>query len=95
MPDTPATRHFRQIEAWNGATGAQRAANEACNEGGLAPVLDALLAWAGPTKGVRTVDVGCRAGGTALALTQAVGPAGDTPRPTPQIDSLFPNAASS
>ena len=95
MPDTRATRHARQVETWNGATGAQWAANETRTERGLDLTLNALFAWGDPTKGARIVDVGCGAGGTALALARAVGPARDSLRPTPQIASLFPNAASS
>ena len=67
-----ATRHARQVEAWNGQMGAQWAANEARTERGLAPVLDALLQWSTPTPGMRVVDVGCGAGGTTLALANAV-----------------------
>ena len=76
MPDTPANRHARQVEAWNGPMGAQWAANEARTERGLAPVLDALIDWAAPRLGSRVVDIGCGAGGTTLALARAVGPTG-------------------
>lgn len=74
--NTTATRHARQVEAWNGPMGAQWAANEARTERGLAPVLDALVEWAAPQPGGRVVDVGCGAGGTTLALSHAVGPSG-------------------
>ena len=76
MPDTPANRHARQVEAWNGPMGAQWAANEARTERGLAPVLDALIDWAAPRLGSRVVDIGCGAGGTTLALARVVGPTG-------------------
>ena len=72
-----ATRHARQVEAWNGAMGAQWAANEARTERGLAPVLEALLQWSAPTQGMRIVDVGCGAGGTTLALANAISPTGE------------------
>lgn len=71
-----ATRHARQVEAWNGAMGTQWAANEARTERSLAPVLEALLAWAAPAPGMRVVDVGCGAGGTTLALANAIAPDG-------------------
>lgn len=77
MPDTAATRHARQIEAWNGLMGAQWAASEARTERALAPVLEALLAYAGPSPGQRVVDVGCGAGGTTQRLANTVGPAGE------------------
>ena len=71
------TSHARQVEAWNGAMGAQWAANEARTERGLAPVLEALLQWSAPTQGMRIVDVGCGAGGTTLALANAISPTGE------------------
>ncbi len=81
MTSTQATpqadRHARQVEAWNGPTGAQWAANEARTERGLAPVLEALVAWAAPPPGGRIVDVGCGAGGTTLRLAHEVGPTGE------------------
>jgi SAM-dependent methyltransferase len=76
MSLTPADRHARQVQAWNGKQGEHWAANEARTERGLAPVLDALLAWAAPARGMRVVDVGCGAGGTTLALSNAVGTQG-------------------
>jgi len=81
MPETPANtqagRHARQVEAWNGPTGEQWAANEARTERGLAPVLEALVAWAAPPPGGRVVDVGCGAGGTTRRLAQEVGSTGE------------------
>lgn len=76
MTDQATERHARQIEAWNGPTGAQWAASEARTERGLAPVLAALMDWAAPAPGMRVLDVGCGAGGTTLALAQAVAPTG-------------------
>ena len=77
MTDTAATRHARQVEAWNGPMGAQWAANEARTDRGLAPVLEALLHWSAPTPGMRIIDVGCGAGGTTLALANAIAPTGE------------------